>query len=141
VVSAFVYGGLMFALYSISVAHTNDHLEREQVLEATRGLLLVYGLGALSGPLLVGVAMDMLGPVGLPLVSTAGATLLALYGLYRTTRRAPPPTEEQSDFVPMVRTTPVALEMYPQADPETSAPETGKPSDPEPGTPARHPGC
>ncbi len=136
VVSAFVYGGLMFSLYSISVAHTNDHIEREQVLEATRGLLLVYGLGALSGPLLVGIAMDRLGPVGLPLVSTAVATLLALYGLYRTLRRGPPPSEEQSDFVPMVRTTPVALEMYPEAEAE---PETAQPVSPrqrEAGDPA-----
>ena len=139
VVSAFIYGGLMFSLYSLSVAHTNDHLEREQVLEATRGLLLIYGLGALSGPLLVGIAMDALGPVGLPLVSTLGATLLALYGFYRTTRRAPPPTDEQSEFVPMVRTTPVALEMYPQADADAVGREPGITDEPESGIAGRRP--
>ena len=42
--AAAAYGGLMFSLYGISVAHTNDHLEPGQVLEGTRGLLLVYGL-------------------------------------------------------------------------------------------------
>lgn len=116
--SAFVYGGLMFSLYGISVAHTYDHIETGQALEATRGLILIYGVGAFSGPLLAGVAMDGLGPIGLPVVSATTATLLALFGLYRITRRASPPMEEQTEFVPMVRTSPVAMEMHPDVDPE-----------------------
>jgi MFS family permease len=123
-VSAAIYGGLMFSLYGISVAHTNDHLEQGQVLEATRGLLLIYGAGALSGPLLGGIAMELFGPVGLPALSAGIAGLLAIYGLFRMTRRLPPPLADQSEFVPMVRTSPVALEMHPevQADEE---PERG----------------
>ncbi len=117
VASAFVYGGLMFSLYGISVAHANDHLEPGQVLGATQGLLLVYGFGALCGPLLGGFAMQGVGPVGLPVISAVTATLLGLFGLYRMTRRAPPPVEEQTEFVPLVRTSPVALEMHPDADP------------------------
>jgi MFS family permease len=117
VLASGIYGGLMFALYGISVAHTNDHLHHEQVLEATRGLLLVYGVGALCGPLLAGAAMQLGGPAGLPGISAASALLLALFGFYRVTRRAAPPTEDQTDYVPMVRTTPVALEMHPDADP------------------------
>ena len=114
---AFVYGGLMFSLYGISVAHTNDHLEQAQVLEATRGLLLIYGLGAFSGPLLAGVWMEISGPVGLPAISAAIAAALALFGIYRMTRRAPPPIADQTEFVALVRTSPVALEMHPDADP------------------------
>jgi len=113
-----LYGGLMFSLYGVSVAHTNDHLGHGEVLEATRGLLLVYGIGALCGPLLGGAAMQWGGPVGLPLMSALAMLLLSLYGLYRMTRRAPPPLDEQSDYVPLVRTTPVALEMHPDADRE-----------------------
>jgi MFS family permease len=116
-VSAFVYGGLMFSLYGISVAHANDHLDHGQVLGATQGLLLVYGIGALFGPLLGGFAMQGAGPVGLPAVSAATAALLGLYGLYRMTRRSAPPIAEQTEFVPMVRTSPVVLEMHPDADP------------------------
>lgn len=129
VVSAFVYGGLMFALYGISVAHANDHLDQGQVLGVTRGLLLVYGIGALFGPLLGGFAMQWAGPVGLPVVSAATASLLGIFGLYRMTRRSPPPVAEQTEFVPMVRTSPVVLEMHPEADPapELDLPRQGKP--------------
>jgi MFS family permease len=115
--SAFLYGGLMFALYGISVAHTNDHIREGQVLEATRGLLLIYGIGAFCGPLLGGIAMESAGPVGLPVMSAATAAAMALFGLYRVGRRSPPPVDEQTEFVAMVRTSPVALEMHPDADP------------------------
>jgi hypothetical protein len=88
------------------------------VLEATRGLLLIYGIGALCGPLAGGIAMDVAGPVGLPVISSATAAALGLFGLYRVTRRPPPPRDHQTGFVSMVRTSPVALEMYPAADPD-----------------------
>jgi MFS family permease len=112
----FLYGGLMFSLYGLSVAHTNDHLHRTEVLEATRGLLLVYGLGALAGPLLGGLAMELMGPTGLPAFSAAAPVVLGLFGLFRMSRRAPPPVEEQSEFVALVRTTPMVLEMHPDAE-------------------------
>ena len=91
-----------------------------QVLEATRGLLLVYGVGALCGPVLGGIAMEGIGPPGLPAMSAITTGALALFGIYRVTRRAAPALEEQAEFVPMVRTSPMALEMLPDAeqDPE-----------------------
>lgn len=113
---AFLYGGLMFSLYGISVAHTNDQLEQGQALEATRGLLLIYGIGALCGPVVAGLAMEGAGPVGLPAMSAATAGLLALFGLYRMARRSAPPVADQTGFVPLVRTSPVVLEMLPAAD-------------------------
>ena len=118
---AFLYGGLMFTLYSIAVAHTNDHLAPDQVLEATRGLLLVFGVGALCGPILAGLAMGIVGPAGLPAMSAITTLCLAFFGIYRMTRRAPPSMQEQAEFVPMVRTSPVALEMYPEAEQATEA--------------------
>lgn len=117
VIASGIYGGLMFALYGISVAHANDHLHHEQVLEATRGLLLIYGVGAFCGPLLSGATMQLVGPVGLPAISAASALLLALFGVYRVTRSAAPLREEQTEYVAMARTTPLALEMHPDADP------------------------
>jgi MFS family permease len=113
---AFVYGGLMFSLYGLSVAHTNDQIQADQVLAATRGLLLLYGLGAVSGPLLGGLMMDRFGPLGLPVLSAVFLLLLAGFGLYRITRRTAPATADQGAFVPLVRTTPVALEMHPEAE-------------------------
>lgn len=122
--TAFVYGGLLFPLYAISVAHANDQLAPEQMLEASRGLLLVYGFGAIAGPAAVGLVMSLVGPMGLPLYSAFFLALLGGFGLYRMTRRAAPPTEEQGEFVAMVRTTPVVLEMHPQVETVEAPPTT-----------------
>lgn len=116
--TAFVYGGLLFPLYGLSVAHANDQLAPSQMLEASRGLLLVYGFGAIVGPAAAGLVMAWLGPMGLPLYSAAFLILLGGFGLFRMTRRVAPPLAEQGDFVAMVRTTPVALEMHPQVEAE-----------------------
>jgi MFS family permease len=123
--AAFLYGGLMFSLYGLSVAHTNDHLHPGQVLEATRGLLFIYGVGAFAGPLMAGIAMRAVGPVGLPLLSAGIAALLGLFGAYRMLRAEPPPREEQTEFVLLVRTSPAVLEMHPEAD---RSPELDLPS-------------
>ena len=65
-----------------------------------------------------GLVMDWMGPVGLPLASAAMLFLLVAYGLFRMGRRAPLPLEEQAEFVPLARTSPIVLEMHPQADRE-----------------------
>jgi MFS family permease len=114
VIAAFFYGGLMFSVYSLSVAHTNDHLAKGQMLSATRGLLLLYGMGALLGPLAGGLMMDWVGPVGLHWLSAATLMLLSLYGVHRMMQRAPP-AQGQSEFVPLARTSPVVMEMHPEA--------------------------
>jgi MFS family permease len=113
---AFLYGGLMFSVYAISVAHTNDYLESTQVLGATQGLLLLFGFGALIGPLVGGWLMSVIGAVGLPLFSSLTLLLFCIFGLYRMSQRASPSIEDQTDFVPLARTSPVMMEMHPQAD-------------------------
>lgn len=125
--SAFVYGGLLFALYSLSVAHANDHLQTEQVLEATRGLLLIYGLGAIIGPAAVGLVMNQLGNSGLTWFSSAFLLLLGVFGLYRMSQRQAPSESDQGHFVAMVRTTPAALDLHPQLEIEADNQST-KPS-------------
>lgn len=117
-VSTFFYGGFAFSVYSLTVSHVNDHLQPAQVLSATSGLLLVYGIGAATAPAVIGVLMDVLGPRSLLIYFAATQLALALFGLYRMRVRAPVPAEAQGAFVPMVRTSQVALEMDPRAEVE-----------------------
>lgn len=109
-VSAFIYGGFAFTVYSLSVAHTNDHLAKEQVLEATRSLLLLHGVGAVIGPALAGVLMALLGPGSLLIYFAAVLGLLGLYALARM--RARLPIIPADPFKPMAsETSQVVLEM------------------------------
>ncbi|HCB13394.1 MAG TPA: MFS transporter [Gammaproteobacteria bacterium] len=128
---AFLYGGLMFSIYSLSVALMNDRLSAPgDVLDATRGLLLIFGIGSIAGPAIGGPLMDGFGPGTIPAYSAAWLGLLGLLGLMRLVLAKPIPLIQQGRFVLMVRTTPVALEMLPQTDvqPELDLPLPSKDS-------------
>ena len=70
-------GGLVFPLYSLSVAHTNDKIDAQLRVPAAAGLVLLFGLGSILGPLAAGNAMSLLGAGGYYYV-LAGAMGLSL---------------------------------------------------------------
>lgn len=112
-VVAFIYGGFAFTVYSLSVAHTNDHLGKEHTLEAARSLLLLNGIGAVIGPMLAGLLMDKLGTGSLLIYLATVLAALGLYALYRT--RVHIPVIPAESFKPMAEnTSQVVLEMDPR---------------------------
>ena len=113
---AFVYGGLVFSIYALSVAHVNDYLAPADVIHATQGLLLVNGIGAVLGPLLVGWMMDMFGPASLLAFFALICVALGGFSVWRMQQRPALPVEQQSEFVVMTRTSAAALEMDPRAE-------------------------
>jgi MFS family permease len=56
-------GGFLFPLYALAVAHTNDAVAPTTRVAATAGLVLLFGLGSIVGPLAAGWAMTFLGPI------------------------------------------------------------------------------
>ena len=108
-----VFGGLVFAAYSLSAAHTNDHLPPEDSVPAAAGLLIAFGAGAVAGPPVAALAMDVVGPGALFDSVAAIAAGLGLFALYRRTRRADVDEAEKGAFVVLPRTSPAAYEMDP----------------------------
>ncbi|MGD2160285.1 MAG: MFS transporter, partial [Gammaproteobacteria bacterium] len=113
-----VYGGFTFSLYGICVAHTNDHFDADHILEASRSLLLVYGIGAVIGPTIAGLFMQRIGPGSLMLFLTATLLLLGSFGVYRLYTGRKIPAEAQMEYAPMVRTSTIVLELDPRLDAE-----------------------
>jgi MFS family permease len=112
----FLYGGFAFSIYSLSVAHVNDRLPPEQALEASRGLLQLYGIGAVIGPGFAGLIMRWYGHETLPLLFAGTLGLLSLFTLYRINASEAPSLESHEEFIPVQRTSPVALELDPRMD-------------------------
>ncbi|MGB0865924.1 MAG: MFS transporter [Granulosicoccaceae bacterium] len=85
---SFFIGGTANPLYSLLIAYTNDHLEREQMSAASGGLLFVNGCGAMGGPIVVGYVMKQLGPNGF--FAYVGLLMLAIacYGVWRSAHRS-----------------------------------------------------
>lgn len=118
----FVYGGLAFSIYPMSVAHMLDTLPTEDLLAGCSSLLLVHGIGAMLGPALAGQAMTRFGPSALPMFFAGVLGLLTLYLLLRLSahRRVRP---HPAQFHPMLRTTPGALELLAETEPNPSREE------------------
>jgi MFS family permease len=114
---AIAFGGFTFPIYSIAVAHTNDYMEPDDLVSASSALLLVYGVGAFLGPLVAGLIMGWVGAVGLYALLAGVMTVTVLFALYRILARAPLPIEEQEPVVLIPRTTHVAYELDPRAEP------------------------
>jgi MFS family permease len=114
IVLSLVYGGFAFSLYGISVAHTNDHFDADHTLEASRSLLMVYGLGAAMGPTVAGLFMQRIGPGSLMLFLTSTLLILGCFGVYRLYTGRKIPAAEQMEYAPMVRTSSIALELDPR---------------------------
>ena len=89
-----LFGAMSFPLYSLALAHANDYLEQDQMLGASSKLVLLYGVGAIAGPFLVGSAMEQFGAGGFMYFMIAVYGLLSGFAVYRMVQR--PETPEES---------------------------------------------
>jgi MFS family permease len=115
----FLLGSVLFPIYSLNVAHANDHAEPNAFVEVSSGLLIIYGFGTMIGPLVTGAAMDALGPWALFATIATAFGLYSAYAFYRTTKRAKPADEARSDFraIPIGKgQTPQTVELDPRVD-------------------------
>ncbi|MAC81276.1 MAG: MFS transporter [Rhodobacteraceae bacterium] len=112
--AAFVVGGMTNPLYSLLLAHTNDHIDYEDMASASGGLLFINGLGAIAGPLITGWLMGphVFGPSGFFLFIAMLLLALAGYAAYRTTKRASIPVSVSGSYAAVAPTlTPVGMEV------------------------------
>lgn len=110
------FGGLAMPLYSLCVAHMNDHLPATDFVEAGAALLVAYAIGAVLGPIAAGALLPRFGPASLFLFTAGGHALLVLYALYRMTRRAAVPAAAQASFVAAERSTPQVFMLDPRSE-------------------------
>ena len=92
------YGALAYTLYSIAVAHANDHASAEDFVKISGGLLLLYGFGTMIGPLMGAFLMERLRPDSLFLATAAPHFALGAYALLRARIRPPVPVEDRDAF-------------------------------------------
>src|SRR5690606_868282 len=71
IASMLLYGGAAFSLYPLCVAHANDFADARDFVATASGLLLVYGIGAAVGPLIVGPMIQLFGSPAFPIFLAA----------------------------------------------------------------------
>jgi len=114
-----LFGGLVFTLYPLCVAHTNDYLSPDQRVGASGGLVLIYSIGAAIGPILASVIMTGTGPAGLFVFMALSAGGAVAFGLWRQRIRVAVPNEMQQPYQILPRTTPMSAALDPRADEES----------------------
>ncbi|MDX6751691.1 MFS transporter [Geminicoccaceae bacterium 1502E] len=107
----FLLAGLSLPMYSLCVAHANDYLSADDMVGASGTLLLANGSGAVLGPIGAAAAMDLFGAAGFPLFIGALHGIIGAFALWRMTRRAAPPLEEQAPTVPLPMGGPVTTNL------------------------------
>lgn len=90
-------GGIVYPMYGLVNAHANDHADPDDFVKISSGLLILYGIGNMIGPLATGPAMEFLGNGGLFQVIGFAHLLLAIHMTYRITKREAP-TEQVMDY-------------------------------------------
>ncbi len=98
-VTGFVLGGMINPLYALLISYTNDYLDYADMPAASGGLVFINGLGAIAGPLVIGLLMTAFGPVGFWVFVAALLTLLSAYALWRMSRRAAPDSDEAGGHI------------------------------------------
>lgn len=95
--AGFLVGGMANPLYALLIAYTNDYLETDDMAAASGGLLFVNGMGAISGPLVVGWMMTSFGPGAFWLFIFGLMAAVAVYAAWRMTQR-PSAYQEEDDY-------------------------------------------
>ncbi|MBP0047910.1 MFS transporter [Marinobacterium sp. AK62] len=106
--------GMGSTVYSIAVAITNDVMDSSQIIAASSGLLLSYGLGSVLGPLISSALMEWLGPAALFQLLATVLVALAGFTLYRQYRVPPMPVAAQEQFIPAIPDVHVISEIDPR---------------------------
>ncbi len=104
-------------MFSLILAHTNDYITKDKFVAAGAGLQFTFGLGAISGPFLCSIFMDLVGSNGFFVFLFFFHSLIGAFGIYRMRVRE---TVENPDsqFVAMPQTiTPAGIELNPTTEP------------------------
>jgi MFS family permease len=121
---ACLFGASIFAMYPVMIAHANDHASPDEYLQTSGGLLMVFGLGSIAGPLIAGAGMSNIGVSGLFLTTVGAHVLLVVFALFRITRRSAVASEAKAEFVVSPPTRSSTPETIALAQPEASEAKT-----------------
>ena len=112
-----LYAGMAIPVFTLNLAYVNDYIPKEKFVAAGGGLQIIFGLGAMGGPILCSIFMNIYGSNGFFVFLAIFHLIIGLFGMYRITKRSYEDNPE-STFTPLPRNiTPLGIEL----DPTTGA--------------------
>jgi MFS family permease len=115
-----LYAGFALPIFTLNLAYVNDFIQKGKFVAAGAGLQIIFGLGAMGGPLLCSIFMKIYGVNGFFVYLAIFHLMIGLFGMYRITRRRYEDNPE-SIFTPLPRNiTPLGIELDPTTDADLS---------------------
>lgn len=109
-----IFGGLTSTIYPVSISYACDVLDAKDIVAGIQGLLLSYSIGAMIGPFVAPVFMQVFHEKGLFIYFIVISVFIISIFTWRKTQRESPPQEEPFQMMPL--TTPVMAEIDPRAE-------------------------
>ena len=115
-----LYAGFALPMFTLNLAYVNDFISKEKFVAAGAGLQIIFGMGAMGGPILCSIFMKIYGVNGFFIYLGIFHFLVGVFGMYRITRRDYEDNPE-STFTPLPRNiTPLGIELDPTAGADLS---------------------
>ncbi len=108
---AAVHGALMVPLYALCLAHANDNIPTEKLVQTSSGLLLIYSVGAAIGPFVAASAMELAGAGGLFIFISLTLALFAAFIAARLLFRPKAGFTDRGPFAPLPKTSQSVFEL------------------------------
>lgn len=113
----FILGGVSFTIYPLSLTQACDRIQPKVLTSVTAVLLMAFGIGSVIGPLASPYLMSWYGSFGLFYYVAVMSGMLVLVGAGSISFFKKIPAEDQNDFVPLPRTSPVVYDLDPRGEP------------------------
>ena len=112
-----LYAGMAVPLFTLNLAYVNDYIPKEKFVSAGGGMQIIFGIGAMTGPMICSLLMQKYGSNGFFVHLLFFHLIIGIFGLYRITKRSYKDNPE-STYTPLPRNiTPLGIEL----DPTTGA--------------------
>ena len=116
-ISLILFSFCSLPMFAIIFAHTNDYIPKEKFVAAGAGLQFAFGLGAISGPFLCSVFMDVIGSNGYFIFLIIFHSIIGIFAIHRMRIRGSVENPD-SQFVAMPQTiTPAGIGLNPTTEP------------------------
>jgi MFS family permease len=114
-VTALFYGAGAMPQYGLAIAHANDSASESEFVEISSTILFVYGIGAIVGPILASVFMQIFSPKSMFYFIGVIHIVSALFTLIRMLLIERKPKDKEN-YVPVPRTTQNIFEVDPRSE-------------------------
>ena len=105
--------GMTLPLFALNLALVNDYIPKEKFVAAGAGLNIIFGLGAIAGPIICSILMNFLGPNGFFVHLLIFFIVITFFGIFRMNKRKHEDNPD-STFTPLPKDiTPLGIELDP----------------------------